>query len=140
MVNIKDKLCLCFIMKKHVNPKIFPIADRIFTVQIFNLIELANEYKQLKKGANESIKSLNRGLSELIILAADAEPIEIILHLPLICEDKNIPYIFVNNKYALGKACGLHRPVVACSLMPGINLKLNQQIKKIQDQIENSLI
>ena len=33
-------------------------------------------------------KTLNRGLSEFIVLAADAEPIEILLHLPLLCEDK----------------------------------------------------
>jgi len=31
---------------------------------------------------------LNRGIAELIIMAADAEPLEILLHLPLLCEDK----------------------------------------------------
>lgn len=31
-------------------------------------------------------------------MAADAEPIEIILHLPLLCEDKNVPYVFVPSK------------------------------------------
>ena len=33
-------------------------------------------------------KTLNRGIAELIIMAADAEPLEILLHLPLLCEDK----------------------------------------------------
>jgi ribosomal protein L7Ae-like RNA K-turn-binding protein len=47
-----------------------------------------NNYKQLKKGANEATKTLNRGISELIIMAADTEPLEILLHLPLLCEDK----------------------------------------------------
>ena len=31
-------------------------------------------------------------------MAADAEPIEIIMHLPLLCEDKNVPYVFVRSK------------------------------------------
>lgn len=31
-------------------------------------------------------------------MAADAEPLEIILHLPLLCEDKNVPYVFVRSK------------------------------------------
>eukprot|EP00962_Isochrysis_galbana_P058554 scaffold31697_cov118-Isochrysis_galbana.AAC.3 len=31
-------------------------------------------------------------------MAADAEPLEILLHLPLLCEDKNVPYVFVPNK------------------------------------------
>lgn len=33
-------------------------------------------------------KALNRGISEFIIMAADTEPLEILLHLPLLCEDK----------------------------------------------------
>jgi U4/U6 small nuclear ribonucleoprotein SNU13 len=37
-------------------------------------------------------------LSEFIVMAADAEPLEILLHLPLLCEDKNVPYVFVRSK------------------------------------------
>lgn len=33
-------------------------------------------------------KTLNRGIAEFIVMAADAEPIEILLHLPLLAEDK----------------------------------------------------
>jgi len=33
---------------------------------------------------------LNRGIAELIIIAADTSPLEIVLHLPLLCEDKVI--------------------------------------------------
>lgn len=43
---------------------------------------------KIKKGANEATKTLNRGIAELIIMAADAVPLEILLHLPLLCEDK----------------------------------------------------
>ena len=43
-------------------------------------------------------KTLNRGISEFIVLAADTEPLEILLHLPLLCEDKNVPYVFVRSK------------------------------------------
>jgi len=38
-------------------------------------------------------KTLNRGISEFIVMAADSEPLEIILHLPLLCEDKVSVYI-----------------------------------------------
>jgi len=64
-------------------------------VALLDLVQQATNYKQTKKGANEATKTLNRGISELIIMAADAEPIEILLHLPLLCEDKNVPYVFV---------------------------------------------
>lgn len=46
-------------------------------------------------------KTLNRGLSEFIVMAADAEPLEILLHLPLLCEDKNVPYVFVRSKQGM---------------------------------------
>ncbi len=46
-------------------------------------------------------KALNRGISEFVVLAADAEPLEILLHLPLLCEDKNVPYVFVRSKQGM---------------------------------------
>ncbi len=52
------------------------------------MVNTCSGYKKIKKGANESTKTLNRGQSELIVIAADAEPLEIVLHLPLLCEDK----------------------------------------------------
>ena len=47
---------------------------------------------------NQATKTLNRGQSEFVVLAADAEPLEILLHIPLLCEDKNVPYVFVRSK------------------------------------------
>jgi len=75
--------------------KAFPLADADLTIALLDLVQQATNYKQTKKGANEATKTLNRGISEMILMAADAEPIEILLHLPLLCEDKNVPYVFV---------------------------------------------
>jgi U4/U6 small nuclear ribonucleoprotein SNU13 len=58
------------------------------THQILDLVQQASHYKQLKKGANEATKTLNRGIAEFIVMTADTDPIEILLHLPLLCEDK----------------------------------------------------
>lgn len=63
------------------------------------IVQQAANYNQIKKGANEATKTLNRNMAELIIMAADAEPLEILLHLPLLCEDKNVPYVFVSSKH-----------------------------------------
>jgi U4/U6 small nuclear ribonucleoprotein SNU13 len=89
-----------------INPKAYPLADAELSNKIMDLVQQASHYKQLKKGANEATKTLNRGISEFIVMAADAEPLEILLHLPLLCEDKNVPYVFVPSKQALGRACG----------------------------------
>jgi len=71
--------------------KAFPLASPALTNTILDLVQQANNYKQIKKGANEATKTLNRGIADLIILAADTEPLAILLHLPLLCEDKMFP-------------------------------------------------
>lgn len=91
-------------------------------------------------GANEATKTLNRGITDLIILTADTEPLEILLHLPLLCEDKNVAYVFVPSKIALGRACGVTRPVVACSILSNETSQLASQIQTIRTQIEQLLI
>ena len=97
-------------------------------------------YKQLKKGANEATKTLNRGISEFVVLAADTEPLEILLHLPLLAEDKNVPYVFVPSKQALGRACGVSRPVISCSVTTNEGSQLKSQINTLKDAIEKLLI
>ena len=123
-----------------VNAKAFPLADPALANKILDLIQQASHYKQLKKGANEATKTLNRGISEFIILTADTEPIEILLHLPLLCEDKNVPYVFVPSKQALGRACGVSRSVIACSVTTNEGSELKPQINSIKLEIEKLLI
>ncbi|CDR38624.1 CYFA0S02e03818g1_1 [Cyberlindnera fabianii] len=122
------------------NPKAFPLADQALTQQILDVAQQASSLRQLKKGANEATKTLNRGISEFIIMAADTEPIEILLHLPLLCEDKNVPYVFVPSKTALGRACGVSRPVIAASITTNEGSTLKNQIYACKDKIETLLI
>jgi U4/U6 small nuclear ribonucleoprotein SNU13 len=90
--------------------------------------------------SSTATKTLNRGISEFIIMAADTEPIEILLHLPLLCEDKNVPYVFVPSKVALGRACGVSRLVIAASITSNDASQLKPQINKIKEDIEKLLI
>jgi U4/U6 small nuclear ribonucleoprotein SNU13 len=110
------------------------------TTKILDLVQQASHYKQLKKGANETTKTLNRGISEFIVVAADTEPLEILLHLPLLCEDKNVPYVFIPSKQALGRACGVSRPVISCSVTTNEGSELKSQIQAIKNEIERLLI
>lgn len=120
--------------------KAFPLADADLTIALLDLVQQASNYKQTKKGANEATKTLNRGISEIIVMAADAEPIEILLHLPLLCEDKNVPYVFVPSKIALGRACGVSRPVIACSITTNEASQLKSTIDGMKIKIEQLLV
>jgi len=118
----------------------WPIADTTLTGKLLDLIQQATHYHQISKGANEATKTLNRGTSELIIMASDAEPLAITLHLPLLCEDKNVPFVYVPSKMALGRACGVGRSVVAVSLTSNEASDLMGQIRAMKDAVERIAI
>lgn len=138
----------------------WPIADQALTQEILDLVQQASHYRQLKKGANEgrrqaiissrhsaaltlnppATKTLNRGISEIIILAADTAPLAILLHLPLLCEDKNVPYVYVPAKAALGRATGVSRAVIAASITTNEASDLMGQIRALKDKVERLMI
>mmetsp|Transcript_71489 Transcript_71489/g.64175 ORF Transcript_71489/g.64175 Transcript_71489/m.64175 type:complete len:132 (+) Transcript_71489:112-507(+) len=122
------------------NPKAYPLAPSDLSKSILELVQQSANYKQLKRGANEATKSLNRGQAMLIVMAADTEPIEILMHIPLLCEDKNVHYVFVQSKASLGRACGVTRPVICCSIIYEQDSNLTKQIEKIQARVEKLLI
>jgi U4/U6 small nuclear ribonucleoprotein SNU13 len=118
----------------------WPLADTSLTQTILDLVQQASHYRQLKKGANETTKTLNRGISEIIILAADTAPLAILLHLPLVAEDKNVPYVYVPSKTALGRACGVSRAVIAASITTNEASDLMNQIREVKDKVERLMI
>lgn len=83
---------------------------------------------------------MNRGTSEITILAADTSPLAILLHLPLLAEDKNVPYVFVPSKVALGRACGVSRSVIAASITTNEASELMSQIRDVKDRVERLMI
>jgi U4/U6 small nuclear ribonucleoprotein SNU13 len=51
-----------------------------------------------------------------------------------------VPYVFVPSKVALGRACGVSRNVIACSILQNEESELKEQINNLKDQIERLLI
>lgn len=121
-----------------ISEKAFPLAQSTLSTQVLDLVQQASNYKSVKKGANEATKALNRGIADLIVLAGDTNPVEILLHLPLLCEDKNVPYIFVPSKAALGRASQVSRNVIALAILQ--NDKLKGSVDNIKLEIERLLI
>ena len=127
-------------MTSEVSDKAFPLAESRLSQTILDIVQEASSAKLIKKGANEATKALNRGIADLIILAGDTNPIEILLHLPLLCEDKNVPYVFVPSKTALGRAAQVSRNVVALAILQSDNAKLSAKVQAVKSEIERLLI
>lgn len=73
----------------------------------YNAIEKARDTGKIRKGTNEVTKAIERGEADLVVIAGDVEPPEIVMHLPALCSEKGIPYTFVPEKDELGLAAGL---------------------------------
>jgi len=70
-------------------------------------LEIARDTGKIKRGINESTKAIERSLAQLVLIATDIEPPEIAAHIPLLCEEKKIPYTFPANKKKLGRVAGI---------------------------------
>jgi len=75
-------------------------------------VEVARDTGKVRKGTNEVTKSVERGQAELVVIAEDVDPEEIVAHLPMLCEEKETPYIYVSEQTDLGAAVGIG---VGCS-------------------------
>ncbi len=91
----------------------------------------------IRKGTNETTKAVERGLAKLVLIAEDVDPPEIVAHLPLLCEEKGVPYVYVPSKAELGKACGLQVAAAsACIIEPGGAAPLVEEIVKAVNEIK----
>ena len=99
----------------------------------YELIEKARDGGKLGKGANEATKYVERGQAKLVIMAEDVTPEEILVHMPILCEEKNIPYTYVPSKEELGNAAGLGVPTSAIAIVsPGREKEgVDNLVKKI---------
>jgi len=79
---------------------------------IYEIIEKARKSGKIEKGANEATKAVERGVAKLVVYGADVEPKQIVLHLPIICKEKNIPCVEADSRMKLGIAAGIG---VGCS-------------------------
>jgi large subunit ribosomal protein L7Ae len=75
--------------------------------QIYDAVEEADQTGKIVVGTNEVTKAVERNEAELVVIAGDVSPEEIVMHLPSLSEDRDIPYTFVPEKTELGVAAGL---------------------------------
>ncbi|MCJ1359367.1 MAG: snoRNA-binding protein [Icmadophila ericetorum] len=96
-----------------------PLADEKVGKKVLKSIKKAAKNKSLKRGVKEVVKSLRKSAPAaaagnlphgVVILAADISPMDVISHIPVLCEDHGVPYIFVPSRAELGAAGSTKRP------------------------------
>ena len=79
--------------------------------------EVARDTGTVKKGTNETTKSVERGNAKLVLVAEDVSPEEIVMHLPELAEEKGIPVVFVDTQDEVGHAAGLEVGSAAAAIV-----------------------
>lgn len=74
----------------------------------YNAIEKADDTGNVVIGTNEVTKAIERNEADLVVIASDVSPEEIVMHLPAMAEEKDVPYTFVPDKEELGLAAGIN--------------------------------
>jgi large subunit ribosomal protein L7Ae len=100
----------------------------------YEALSIASKTGVVRKGTNESTKAVERAIAKLVVIAEDVDPPEVIAHLPLLCDERKIPYVFVPSKDQLGSAVGIDVPcAAACVVKEGDATGL---VKEIITRIE----
>lgn len=91
---------------------------------------------KIRVGVNECTKAIERGKAKLVIIAHDTSPKEIIMHLPILCKEKNIPNCFVSSKKELGEKSGIEAPASSIAILEEGEAKkeLESIIKKLMEK------
>lgn len=85
--------------------------------KVLEIVEIARTSGKIRKGANEATKALEKGQAKLVVYAEDVTPKEIIMHLPLLAKEKNVPCFGVSKKDDLGAAAGLSVSTAAVAVV-----------------------
>ncbi len=92
-------------------------APKELSEAAYEALQIARDTGKLRRGTNETTKAIERGVAKLVVIAEDVEPPEVVAHLPLLCEERKIPYIFVPSKAQLGTAIGIDVPSAASCIV-----------------------
>lgn len=125
-----------------ISDKAFPLADEEVTKLVLEIVTHAADNKTLKQSINQVKKSVTSGAALLVVLAADHTPIEDLLSLPALCEERRTPYVFVHSRELLSRYARLDRPTSAVVLVedPLAQQQDVHRIKLLAEMVERLLI
>ena len=96
-----------------------PMAGRKLTRRLYKTVRKAKKAKKLRRGVREVVKALRKNEKGVVLLAGDVSPIDVISHIPVFCEEKEVPYCYVPSRKDLGLAGGTQRPTSVVLIQSG---------------------
>ena len=78
--------------------------------QLYKCIKKGMKHKTFVRNGLKDVQSrIRKGERGLVVFAGDVTPIDVMCHLPAVCEEKNLPYVYTPSRQLLGTAMGVKR-------------------------------
>merc|ERR1719190_200404 len=95
---------------KYVSVIAKPMASKKLTKKLYKCIKKGIKHKTYVRNGLKDVQSrIRKGEKGLVVFAGDVTPIDVMCHLPAVCEEKGLPYVFTPSRALLGRAMGVKR-------------------------------
>jgi large subunit ribosomal protein L7Ae len=103
---------------------------------IYNTVEKSGK---VAIGTNEVTKAIERGEAELVVIAGNVSPEEIVMHIPALADERDIPFTYVPDKEELGLAAGINvqSATIAITNVGGAQDDLEEVVQKSSELRES---
>jgi large subunit ribosomal protein L7Ae len=108
-------------------------ASKELADKVYESVEIAKATGKIRKGTNEVTKAVEKGHAKLVVVAKDVNPPEVVMHIPIICDEKKVPCVQVASKEELGAAAGVDVPTGSVAIVNEGDAK--NLIKEIADHL-----
>lgn len=113
-----------------------PLASKKLTKSVLKVIQKASAAKLVRRGVKEVVKALKKDEKGLCVIAGDISPIDVICHIPIYCEEKLVPYIYVPSKEDLGAASQTKRPTSIVMVKAGADAELKSLLDECVSEVK----
>jgi len=102
-VSYEDRLKFVSVISK-------PMASKKLAKKLYKCIKKGMAHKTyVRNGLKDVQARIRKGEKGLVVFAGDVTPVDVMCHLPAVCEEKQLPYVFTPSRQLLGTAMGVKR-------------------------------
>merc|ERR1712166_531270 len=85
----------------------------------------------LKYGLNHVTTLIENNVAQLVVIAHDVDPIELVVWLPALCRKKEVPYCIIKGKSRLGQL--VHKKAASCIAIQSVGAENKADLEKLKD-------
>merc|ERR1719508_697415 len=107
-----------------------PMASKKLTKKVYKVIKKGSKHKTFVRNGLKDVQSrIRKGETGIVVFAGDVTPTEVMCHMPAVCEEKSLPYVYTPSRQDLGTAMGVKR---GCLM---VMVREHEEYKELFDEL-----